>query len=409
MKKQIMLLAVLSTLALPTLAQSTSKISVYGRLNVDAEWVRASSATSTVPAMRPAQVAAKAYTGLNNDSARVTSNSSAFGFRGTESLGKGLEAWFQIESGLSLDTGTGSIASRNTAVGLRGAWGDVLLGQWDTPYKMVSVPFGFFKGVTNADYANLIGNAGFGTPVTTTRSLPDGGTADASFDRRQGNSIQYWSPQIAGFSYRIAYSLPENKIDDKIPKLSSDIISLSFGYKRGPLELRYGYEQHNDYFGLKSMGGTAASLANRSSRDDGHKVAVFYSLGGNAVIRAVGERLSFKNAETVMGNVSKYRRDAFLASVEKKIGANEFWATYGSTGSVSCALAGGAACNSEGLGAQQLGLAYKYNMSKRSFLYAFYTQVKNEESGRYGIAYPLAATAPGATTTALALGMNHDF
>jgi len=409
MKKQIMLLAVLSTLAPPMLAQSTSNVSVYGRLNVDTEWVKVNSVTSTAPAMRPAQVAARAYGGNEDSATRVTSNSSAFGLRGTENLGEGLQAWFQIESGLNVDTGTGSIASRNTAVGLRGAWGDVLLGQWDTPYKMVSVPFGFFKGVTNADYANLIGNAGFGTPVTTTRSLPDGSTADAAFDRRQGNSIQYWSPQIAGFSYRVGYSLPENKTDGKIPQVSSDIISVSLGYKRGALELRYGYEQHNDYFGLKSMGGTAASLANRSSKDHGHKVAVFYSFDANTVIRAVGERLSFKNADTVQGNVSKYRRDLFLASVERKIGMGELWATYGSTGSISCALAGGGACNSEGLGAQQLGLAYKHNMSKRTFLYTFYTQVKNEESGRYGIAYPLAPTAPGATTTILALGMNHDF
>jgi predicted porin len=410
MHKKKIALAVIATLAAPwTIAQNTSNVSVYGRLNVDVETVRTSGATSIVPAIRAAQVPASAYTGTNLDSTgRMTSNSSAIGFKGTEKLGEGLTAWFQIESGLNVDTGAGSIASRNTAVGLKGAWGDVLLGQWDTPYKVVSLPFGFFKGVTNADYANLISNAGFLTPATTTRSGPDGSAADAAFDRRQGNSVQYWSPQFAGFSYRIAYSLPENKTDGRIPQVASDIISASLGYKTGPLEFRYGYERHNDYFGLKTMGGTAASLTNRSSKDQGHKLAAFYTVG-DTVLRAVGERLIFNNADTVTGNVNEYRRDAYLASVEQKIGAGEFWGAYGTTGSVRCELAGGAACNSDGLGGTQLSLAYKYNMSKRTFGYLFYTRMKNDESARYSIAYPLAATAPGATTTALALGINHDF
>ena len=44
----------------------------------------------------------------NTTTNRVSSNSSRFGMRGTESLGGGLNAVFQIESNVSGDTGNAS-------------------------------------------------------------------------------------------------------------------------------------------------------------------------------------------------------------------------------------------------------------------------------------------------------------
>lgn len=408
MQKQNIVLAVIASLAGPA-AVAQSNITVYGRLNVDTETVRTDSATVGAPANRPGQMAVNAYTGNNPGRAnRLTSNSSSLGFKGVENISTDLQAWFQIESGLNVDTGAGNLASRNTAVGLKGSFGEVLLGQWDTPYKVVTVPFGFFKGVTSADYSNILGNGGFGTPVTTTRSLPDGGASDAAFDRRQGNSVQYWSPQLGGVSLRLAYSFPENKSDGKIPQIASDILSMSVGYRIGSLELRYGFEQHDDYFGLKTMGGAAVSATTSSSKDRGHKVAVFYTLG-KTVLRAGAERLEFTNADTVVGNVTEYHRDAYMLSAEQQFGTSNAFLSFTKAESGDCERVGGAACNSSDLGAHQLTLGYKYNMSKRTFLYAFYTRLKNQQSGRYGIAYPLAATAPGAMTTIAAIGVNHDF
>jgi len=407
MKKQKIALAVLTALA-GHAAQAQTSVTVYGRLNVDMETVRTDSATAGAPADRPTQMAAGAYSGKNPGRAnRLTSNSSALGFRGTETISSDLQAWFQIESGLSVDTGTGSIASRNTAVGLKSRFGDVLLGQWDTPYKVATLPIGFFRGVTSADHTNILGNAGFGSPATTTRSLPDGTVADASFDRRQGNSIQYWSPSLAGLSLRLAYAFPENK-NTTTPSVASDIVSLSLGYRIGALEMRYAFEQHADYFGLKTMGGRAAGDTNRSSKDRGHKGILFYT-AGNTVLRAALERLEFRNDDTVAGNIRGYARNAFVVSAEQTLGMNNLYMAYTKANDGQCERVGGAACASNGLGAHQLTAGFKHNLSKRSFLYAFYTRLDNDASGRYDIAYPLAATAPGVRTNIAALGINHDF
>src|SRR5437867_1493372 len=70
-----------------------SSVQIYGTANVDVESVRATGAAS----------------GINFPSrTRVTSNSSNLGFRGTEDLGSGLNAWFQIESAVNFDSGTTS-------------------------------------------------------------------------------------------------------------------------------------------------------------------------------------------------------------------------------------------------------------------------------------------------------------
>ncbi|MGJ9417585.1 porin [Massilia sp. CMS3.1] len=58
---------------------------------------------------------------------------SRIGFRGTEDLGNGLQAFFVLENGLALDTGVaqqgGRIFGRNANVGLKGAWGTLTLGR----------------------------------------------------------------------------------------------------------------------------------------------------------------------------------------------------------------------------------------------------------------------------------------
>ena len=58
---------------------------------------------------------------------------SRIGFRGTEDLGNGLQAFFILENGLQLDTGvTGQgnrIFGRQALVGLKGAWGALSIGR----------------------------------------------------------------------------------------------------------------------------------------------------------------------------------------------------------------------------------------------------------------------------------------
>ena len=389
-------------------AQTAGGVELYGRFNMTVESDRTTDATVGVPPNKPTQVPESAYTGINRPSRSVvTSNGSAVGIRGSEHLGGGLNAWFQVESGVPLDAGDGVLASRNTAVGLRGEWGNLFAGNWDTPFKaMLSRPLGFFRAVTNADYTNIIGNPGFGVPAGTTRSQPVGNASDAAFDRRQGNIIQYWTPSFRGIQVQLAHSVAESKSSTPVP-ITPDINSVSITGAVGKLELGYAYEEHNDYFGLKSLGGVAAGAANRGSKDTGHRILARFSFG-DTTIAGTAERLEYENSDSTAGNVSRYERDAYFVAVIQKLGRTEVAASYGSADSGKCSRVGGVTCNANGLGSETWGLAAKYNFSRRTFVYAFYTQVENEASARYGVAY-YAPPAPGGTTKIFALGMNHDF
>ena len=63
---------------------------------------------------------------------------SAIGFRGEEKLGSGLSAWFQCESTADFrGQSSEGFCARNSALGLKGGFGNVFMGNWDTPFKRV--------------------------------------------------------------------------------------------------------------------------------------------------------------------------------------------------------------------------------------------------------------------------------
>ena len=115
MNKKLIAVAVAGLLAAPLVAQAqTANVVLYGRLNLDLEYVNA-----TAPS------------GVDTPNvSRLSSNSSRFGLRGTEALGGGLNAIWQIESSVAGDAGGGTIAGRDTFIGLQGSWGTVRFGNF---------------------------------------------------------------------------------------------------------------------------------------------------------------------------------------------------------------------------------------------------------------------------------------
>src|SRR5438445_7988569 len=114
MNKKLVALAIAGAFALPLAAEAqTANVTLYGRLNMDLEFVRGQQADGSNPTVN-----------------RVSSNSSRFGMRGTESLGGGLNAIFQIESSINGDTNAGNLGGRETFVGLQGSWGKFTAGRF---------------------------------------------------------------------------------------------------------------------------------------------------------------------------------------------------------------------------------------------------------------------------------------
>ena len=408
----------------PAFAQE-SATQLYGTLNVDLESVEARGATA--PASLPAGSLGLAPTGVNVPRrSRVTSNSSNLGFRGTERISPTLSAFFQVESAVNVDGGGTNIGSRNTAVGMSGSWGSWRLGQWDTPYKTLSgaVDPMYFTGITYT--GALIGTPGFGVGPTTIgapATSGDGRTfaaaANASFERRQGNSIQYWSPAFSGLAFRAAYSVNEGRTarSAAVTQVDPDIVSASIEYDRGMFYAAYAYERHADYFGLDALVPAAQATAtggaaDASSRDIGEKLVLRAKLGGTQ-LGLLAERLRYAKGRgaAAPGAFSAYRRNAVAITLVQAVGAaGTLRGLVAKAWSGTCERFDGPACDTSGLGARQVSLGYSHAFSKRTDGYAFYTRVANDARGSYQFANGAGlGAAPGSASIGYLLGIRHTF
>ena len=120
----------------------------------------------------------------------MSSNSSRLGVRGTEALGGGLSAIFQIESASARTPAAAcSRWTRETFVGLQGSWGTFKMGYFLAPYDDIHPIFGNVPTLT--------------TSILSTAALWAQGsqtTGQRRLRRPLGNSIRYDSPRIGGFT-----------------------------------------------------------------------------------------------------------------------------------------------------------------------------------------------------------------
>ena len=347
MKKKVAALAA-AVVALPSavVLADDSSVSLYGTLNVDIESVRASGATAA-----GADIQRRT---------RVSSNSSNIGFRGIEPLRQGLNAWFQVESSGPLDTGAGAgtWASRNSGVGLNGKFGVLLLGQWDSPYRNSTLRLDPFGGTTIAGYQDILG----GNALSTL------GNTGISFDRRMRNTFQYWSPILAGFSARFAYGANEEKPADDSSNPRSRAASLAYD-NRG-LYLTGAYEAHKD-FGIFNP---ALPLG----RDTGYKFAASYTIASALTLSGIYETLHYKTDTPVVPGLTNERKfhDWWLSGTYKT-GRYAFSLSYGQKDKNK-----DNGVDVDQTKAQYHAARYGFLFSKRTELYAFYVNVKNQQASR---------------------------
>lgn len=357
-------------LALPALAQSN--VTIYGRLNLDFESVRASSGTNdpSLPSRN-----------------RISSNSSLLGFKGTENLGNGLSAWFQIESQINVDAGSGNLATRNSGVGLKGAWGNLFLGRWDSPYKVAQVKFDPFGDVTIASEQNILAQ---------TSSLEAG-----DFHDRIANGVQYWTPEWAGFSARVAYGANENR--DATTGVSDHTWAGAVYYEQGPFFAVAAVERHSDRGALgEALGATTDTTGN----DTGKQAGFGFKFGATKV-GLLFERLEYK---TDFAGGSDLRRDAWFLGGSHQLGPVELRAYYAKAGDQkgSSALAG------PDTGAEGYSVGLAYDLSKRTELYTTYTRIDNEANAEYEFGINASPGLeikgrPGSDPSGFLVGMKHVF
>ncbi len=400
-------------------------LTLYGTLNADVGTVKRDGATASTAALN-SLVGAPGLNPTNHPShGQLRSNSSNFGLRGERPLFSGLKAVFQLESAIGVDGNASTLSGRDTFLGLSGRLGSILFGgNIDTPYKRAvqgKDPF-FATGV--ATQKGILGSPGFNvTSASAVAGTTVGGNAataqqqNASFDIRANNLLMYRSPVLRGFSGEIGYGLNEQKSNSTATaQINPKLFSLLGRYEMGALWLSYGYERHDDVFGLNSLltlvpgsGATVTAFtppAGATSRDTGNKLGAAYTLRGTEFL-VVWERLKY---ETNAGTLSEYQRDAWVGSVNHRFGPHRAIASYSKANAGSCTLAAASGCSTTGLGAKQLALGYVYDMDRATSLYTFWTRIANDAAAAYNFGVSGApAAGVGADPQALALGIRYRF
>src|SRR5712664_3214122 len=234
MQKKLLTMAVAGALAAPGLALAqASGTEVYGTINMAFGNFKYGDGSTTRDAPG---ISTPTPQGASVSKWDVANGASNYGIRGRESLGGGLSAWVQIEQNAPLERSSNPAikpASRNSAIGIQGGFGNVFLGQWTTPWADLDSLWaigtvGFWGPVTsiigrrettgtapNFNCTNGVGTTPGGANVTASVPICDAlqgtGGVGHPFWRRTSQSIFYQSNVMAGVQAKLSYQTNEGK------------------------------------------------------------------------------------------------------------------------------------------------------------------------------------------------------
>jgi predicted porin len=388
MKNKLIAAAVTGALGVVPAAQAdTSNVNVYGKFYpAYVGYSGGEAADGKVPTSTLFSNEA----GVANKDA-IESFNTYIGFRANLDIGGGMKAIMQVEQSVAIDVGDEGWANRNSAAGLEGGFGTVLLGRWDTPFKELHFPLGMF-GVSS------------GSPVSNSNLLSrtpySNDSSRASFHRRQDNSIQYWSPEFNGIQFKIMYGTEED--ESQTNPRDPTRISASLVYDKGPLLAGVAYEIHDDFRGaIAGLGGTLDDGV-LTSKDTGIGFTVAYKFAKTTTVALDFEILKYENDQGDPTAVKDYKRNGWNLAVEHKVGQWTLGASYASAEKGKCSLFGGAACSTTGLDGTQLSFGAKYDLAKNFSIYGWWTKIDNGDSASYSF---LEDAPSGADPKAWAIGL----
>ena len=389
MHKKLMAVAVAGALAAPLLAVAQSTVQIYGRVTYEYGIADGGDRYDTT------------------DYAD-TPGGSAIGFKGVESLGGGMSAWFQCETSADIrGFDTVGLCSRNSAVGFRGGFGNLFFGKWDTPMKRA-----LNIGTVGGEETGLLGMSflpfgGSGGTSGSAASSGSGGLSRERFKRRETCLTTYETPSFGGFQVMGAFSCGNRAFDDALTEDVSNrqtrIWSAAATYVNGPLGIGLAYEKHLEF-------GTAGAAG--GDRDDkGYGGGISYTFGKSVQVGATYLRREW---DLTGGELKK---DTATVGVEWAIaGPHEIHAQYAwagkSKGDATVGLGGrgGAAAPGSGTGADAWSIAYQYAFSKRTTVKLGYTRVDNDSnSTSYYLGNAPRPLDAGENVDAWAFLIKHNF
>lgn len=310
----------------------------------------------------------QSYNNGTSQYSRMTDNqlgTSRLGFRGTENLGNGLKANFQLEGQLNPSSGSmgsttvaaNEIFNRDSYVGLSGSFGEFRLGRTDVAKA----------GEVDATLLlPIVGNYGL---------MAVNGTG-VELGTDQKNVVTYLSPVISGLQVIVGTA---TNASGATTNVNSDQIGITVVYTHGAFKGAIGH-QKND----------AATVVGKR---DATTIGASYNFG--AVIVAVAHAQGDNSATaTVTSKSTNYVIKAPLAN------------GYAISGIYGKTVNGASSANNNG---ESYTLMATKSLSKRTTLYAAYTEVRNESKSSMRTFNGTAPAAAGLDTRSLGFGINHTF
>ncbi|WP_036171959.1 porin [Massilia sp. 9096] len=366
MKKSLVAVALLGAFA--GVAQAQTAVQIYG--NVDAGVTKRTDSTLAI--------------------GKRAANT--LGFKGTEDLGSGLTALFQLEIRYEPDTGTlennvRPLFQGQSRVGLSGDFGMVRLGRGLTPYQEVIGSFEPWHGLpTPLGFYTDISVAGFNSAPLDAGSVGTNGLSTGGNSNRISNAVFYNSPVVSGFQVNASWATKEAISGGAAvygmgagaasyasgAQASANPFSVAATYNNGPAAAMLGYERN-------AVESKVWSAAGSISATPELKLMATYS---------------HQNQDHT-NTVAPITR-SWLVGATYGIGPGKVLAGYGQKHIEDTAKT------------KQLSLGYEYSLSKRTYLYVDASKKKDVVSfTRVNSVMMFSPTTP--TYTYYDLGINHSF
>jgi len=365
MQKKLLGLAVAGALAAPGAA--LAQVEVYGFISVAVSNFKYSDGTAAnTPSVSKWD---------------VSSHGTNYGVRGRENIGGGLTAWFQIEQNAPMERSNNvaiTPASRNSAVGFQGNWGNFFIGQWTTPWAdleslwSIGSVGGYSPSLSiigrrettgtspnpNCINGHVSGAVGFTTTQPVCDPVEAGGGVGHAFWRRISQSIFYYSPVFAGAQVKLAYQTNDGK--STISSATSTVAdpsmwsaAVQWSGMGGRARVGAAFDSHKDF---STIGET----------DTGFAIKGGYNFG----IVDVGLAYESMTYKAVGGGDVDAEQYGIALAIP--IGQGAIRASYSEAKDLETPT------GTTDTGAKEYTIGYDYRFSKRTTVGVGYAQIKND-------------------------------
>jgi predicted porin len=358
MKKSLVAVALLGAFA--GVAQAQTAVQIYG--NIDVGMVKRTDQTLNI--------------------GKRASNT--LGFKGTEDLGNGLKALFQIEMRYEPDTGTVENNTRplfqgQTRVGLQGDFGMVRLGRGLTPFQEIVGSFEPWHGLpTPAGFYTDISIAGFNSAPLDQGSNAAGAGAN---NNRVSNAIFYNSPVSNGFQVNASWASKEG--------VSGGAAVTGIG--AGAASYASGAEASVNPFSVAATYNNGPAAAMVAYERNAIESKVWSVAGSVAATPELKLMATYTRQDQEHTNTLRPKTKGWVLGGTYAIGPGKMLAGYGRKHIDNAPST------------KQYSLGYEYSLSKRTYLYIDASRKKDIVNVATG------ALAGTPTVNHYDVGVNHSF